>query len=101
MTNAANWDTIVLGGTVLTMEEGREEIANGAVAIAGGRIAAVGPAEELLDLAPTGELINATSCIIMPGLVNTHSHLDTLRYRRRPSAGGGWKAHLAGQRRLT
>jgi len=75
MTNAANWDTIVLGGTVLTMEEGREPITNGAVAIADGTIAAVGPAEELLDLAPTGELINAASCIIMPGLVNTHSHL--------------------------
>jgi hypothetical protein len=74
MGNAANWDTIVLGGTVLTMEEGREPIANGAVAIADGTIAAVGPAEELLDLAPTGELINAASCIIMPGLVNTHSH---------------------------
>jgi 5-methylthioadenosine/S-adenosylhomocysteine deaminase len=57
------------------MEEDSDPIANGAVAIAGGRIAAVGPAEELLELAPTGELLNAAGCVIMPGLVNTHSHL--------------------------
>ena len=75
MAVGASWDKIVLGGTVLTMEPGSRPIANGAVAIAKDRIAAVGPAEELLELAPTGEVITATNCIIMPGLVNTHSHL--------------------------
>lgn len=75
MSVVASWEKIVLGGTVLTMEAGSDPISNGAVAIAGGTIAAVGPAEELVDLAPTGELINASGCIIMPGLVNTHSHL--------------------------
>jgi 5-methylthioadenosine/S-adenosylhomocysteine deaminase len=75
MAKPASWETIVLGGTVLTMEDGCEPIPHGAVAIANGKIAAVGPAEELLDLAPTGELINASTCIVMPGMVNTHSHL--------------------------
>ncbi len=75
MNVAASWEKIILGGTVITMEDGSEPIQNGAVAIANGKIAAVGPAEELLDLAPTGELLNAAGCIIMPGLVNTHSHL--------------------------
>lgn len=75
MSSDANWDMLVLGGTVLTMEPGSEPIRNGAVAVANGRIAAVGPAEELLELAPTGDVLNAGNCIILPGLVNTHSHL--------------------------
>mgnify|MGYP006288164821 CR=1 FL=1 len=73
--NETAWDTLVLGGTVLTMEEGAEPIPNGAVAIADGRIAAVGAADELMDVAPTVETIRATDCLILPGLVNTHSHL--------------------------
>jgi 5-methylthioadenosine/S-adenosylhomocysteine deaminase len=75
MTPAPSWETVVLGGTVLTLEPGAAPIENGAVAIANGRIAAVGPAEALLDLAPTGEVVNATDCLVMPGLVNTHGHL--------------------------
>lgn len=71
----ANWDMLVLGGTVLTMEPGSKPIKNGAVAVADGRVAAVGPAEELLELAPSGEILNAGNCLILPGLVNTHSHL--------------------------
>ena len=72
---AQPWQKLVLGGTVLTMEEGAEPIAEGAVAIADGKIAAVGPAEELLDEAPTGEMVDASGCLVLPGLVNTHSHL--------------------------
>jgi len=75
MSQEANWDMLVVGGTVLTMEEGSEPIKNGAVAVADGRIAAVGPAEELLELSPSGEVLNAGNSIILPGLVNTHSHL--------------------------
>lgn len=75
MSVAASWEKIVLGGTVLTMEPGSAPLANGAVAVADGRIAAVGPAEELLEMAPTGDVVTATSCLILPGLVNTHSHL--------------------------
>jgi len=70
-----SWDLLVYGGTVLTLEPGCRAITNGAVAIADGRIAAVGPAEALLDQAPTGEVLDATGCLVMPGFVNTHSHL--------------------------
>ncbi len=73
--NEPNWDTLVVGGTVLTMEPGSEPIPDGAIAIADGRIAAVGLAEDLLEHAPTGQIVNAGGCLILPGLVNTHSHL--------------------------
>lgn len=75
MSSDANWDMLVVGGTVLTMEPGSEPIRNGAVAVADGRVAAVGPAEELLEMAPTGGVLNAGNCVILPGFVNTHSHL--------------------------
>ena len=75
MGNEANWDMLVVGGTVLTMEPGTKPIKNGAVAVTDGRIAAVGPAEELLELDSSGDVLNAGNSLIMPGLVNTHSHL--------------------------
>ena len=75
MSQDANWDMLVVGGTVLTMEPNTEPIKNGAVAVTDGRIAAVGPAEELLELSPSGAVLNAGNSIILPGLVNTHSHL--------------------------
>jgi 5-methylthioadenosine/S-adenosylhomocysteine deaminase len=75
MNEAANWDRLVVGGTVLTMEPDTEPIKNGAVAVTDGKIAAVGPAEQLLEMAPAGDVLNAGNCLIMPGLVNTHSHL--------------------------
>jgi len=75
MSEEASWDMLVVGGTVLTMEPDSKPIKNGAVAIADGRIAAVGPAEELLEMSPSGEVLNAGNSLILPGLVNTHSHL--------------------------
>ncbi len=75
MNQRAAWDLVVVGATVLTFEPGAEPIENGAVAIAGGRIVAVAPAEQLLELAPSGALLAATDCIVMPGFVNTHGHL--------------------------
>jgi 5-methylthioadenosine/S-adenosylhomocysteine deaminase len=75
MNETANWDRLVVGGTVLTMEPDTEPIKNGAVAVTDGKIAAVGPAEQLLEMAPAGDVPNAGNCLIMPGLVNTHSHL--------------------------
>ena len=50
---------------------------NGAVAVEGGRIAYVGPAGN----APTGERVDLGECALMPGLVNTHSHLELTAMR--------------------
>jgi 5-methylthioadenosine/S-adenosylhomocysteine deaminase len=73
--DTTNWDLLIVGGTILTLEPESEPIVDGAIAVANGRIAAVGLAENLLEHAPTGEVVNAAGCIVLPGLVNTHSHL--------------------------
>lgn len=75
MPSNSTWDLLVLGQTVLTMEPDAPPIEKGAVAIADGKIVAVGPASDLLERAPTCEVLNAGHCLVMPGLVNTHSHL--------------------------
>lgn len=47
-------------------------IADGAVAVASGRISYVGPASG----APTGERCDLGEAVIIPGLVNAHTHLE-------------------------
>jgi len=75
MTDSQSSEKLVLGGTVLTMETGAAPIENGAVAVGDGRIVAVGRGEELLAMFPSAEVIDARGCLVMPGMVNTHSHL--------------------------
>ena len=69
------WDLLILGRLVLTMEDGVAPISGGAVAVANGKIVEIGPAADLLEKAPTCEVLDAGNCLVMPGLVNTHSHL--------------------------
>ena len=54
-----------------------EPIPEGAVAVEGGRIVAVGPAEEVAGAA---ELERFPESAIIPGLVNAHSHLEYAVY---------------------
>lgn len=73
---------------LVTMNPAREEIAGGDVLIRDGVIAAVGQ-----GLAPTGEVLDATGCVVTPGLVNTHHHLYQTLTRAVP---GGQDALLFG-----
>lgn len=69
--------TLVRHADVLvTMDDERREIADGALAWDDGVIAALGTTAELAPLADVAnEVIDATGCVITPGLVNTHHHL--------------------------
>jgi 5-methylthioadenosine/S-adenosylhomocysteine deaminase len=72
---------LVTGGTVVTMDENGTVITNGAVAIDGAAIVAVGAAADLeLGYSPR-ERIDATGHIIMPGLINTHTHAPMVLFR--------------------
>jgi len=57
------------------MEPGAAPVVEGAVAVEGERIVAVGRAAELLVAFPDAERLDAGGGIVMPGLVNTHTHL--------------------------
>jgi cytosine/adenosine deaminase-related metal-dependent hydrolase len=57
-----------------------EPIENGAVAITGNRIAAVGPFEEV-KASHGGDVLDLGEQILLPGLINAHSHLDYTQLR--------------------
>ena len=56
-------------------------VPRGAVAVRGGRIAAVGPEDEVLRAHPDAERIDCGGCVITPGLVDSHTHAVFGRYR--------------------
>ena len=61
---------------LVTMDDARREITDGALAWRDGVIIAVGNSTELAPLATDAdEVIDATGCVVTPGLVNTHHHL--------------------------
>jgi len=73
-------DILVINGTVLTQDESDTEIKNGGVAISREKILATGPAADFADWNAV-RVIDARGGIIMPGLVNTHTHAAMTCFR--------------------
>src|SRR3954464_15079896 len=78
---AAPVSLIVTGGTVVTMNVNHDVIPVGAVAIDGAKIVAVGPAEDIGRRYAARSRIEARDQIILPGLVNTHTHAPMVLFR--------------------
>jgi 5-methylthioadenosine/S-adenosylhomocysteine deaminase len=72
---------VVSGGTVVTVDAASRVIANGAVAIDGADIVAVDTADSITKQFRGRETIDATGQIILPGLINTHTHAPMVLYR--------------------
>ncbi|MEP1123279.1 MAG: amidohydrolase family protein [Ilumatobacter sp.] len=68
-------DTILLADTVLTMEPGAEPLVDGAIAVSGDRIVAVGPAGALRAAHPQAQIVGGPGHLALPGLINAHQHL--------------------------
>lgn len=68
-------DTILSGGIVVTMNQNFDLIADGAVAVSDEIIVAVGPREEILARYESERVVDCQGQIIMPGLVNAHTHV--------------------------
>jgi 5-methylthioadenosine/S-adenosylhomocysteine deaminase len=73
-------DLLIVNGTVLTLDPPGTVIQNGAVVICGDRITWVGPAAEA-PVTSTTRRLDARGGIIMPGLVNTHTHAAMTLFR--------------------
>ena len=81
---------------LVTMDDERREIANGAVFVRDNVIEQVGPSDQLPQDAD--EVIDASGHVVMPGLVNTHHHMYQSLTRAIPAAQDaelfGWLGNL-------
>jgi 5-methylthioadenosine/S-adenosylhomocysteine deaminase len=75
-----NSDILVLNGKLLTMDSRGTQFKNGAVAIEGEKIVALGSAADLSSW-NASRIIDARGGIIMPGLVNAHTHAAMTCFR--------------------
>ena len=77
-----SWDIVITGGTLITMSAGMEIIEDSLVGIKDGLISAVGRNNDhAFATSKAKETIDASGCIVMPGLVNTHTHIPMVCFR--------------------
>src|SRR4029453_4265801 len=74
-------DLLVTGGTVVTLSSSGRVIPSGAVAIPGAHLAAVDSAGGVAKQFRGRETIDASGQIVLPGLINTHTHAPMVLYR--------------------
>ena len=68
-------DTILTHALVVTVDDERRVISDGAVAILGDRLAAVGKTADVLAAWTADDIRDASRFVITPGLINTHVHI--------------------------
>lgn len=68
-------DVLLTGGTVITMNADYEVFEDGAVAIRDDAIVAVGPSGTVSSKYEAEETVDCSGQVIMPGLVNAHTHV--------------------------
>ena len=73
-------DVLITGGTLITMDGTHRIIENGAIAVRGGEIVQIGTAAELRGIRAR-QTINAKGKVIIPGLVNAHTHIPMSLFR--------------------
>jgi len=74
-------DTIISGGTVVTVNNDMDVIEDGGVAIKDGTICGVGKRKAMEGQFKAKTVLNASGKIVMPGLVNTHTHIPMVMFR--------------------
>ncbi|MCH2277449.1 MAG: amidohydrolase [Vicinamibacterales bacterium] len=79
--NPIEVDLLLTGGTVITMDRAARVITNGAVAVDGADIVAVGSAAEVASAITALEIVDTSGRIVLPGFVNTHTHAPMVMFR--------------------
>ena len=72
-------DMILSAAAVLTMDAENRVIPDGAVAITGTKLSAIGTKAEMVASHPGTPLRELGNCVVMPGLINAHAHSGFLR----------------------
>ncbi|MBN6360507.1 amidohydrolase [Providencia huaxiensis] len=77
---ATSADIIIVDGTILTMDAQKQIIDHGTVVIKGNKIIAVG-GPELAQSYQAPNILKVDGDIVMPGLINTHTHASMTVFR--------------------
>jgi 5-methylthioadenosine/S-adenosylhomocysteine deaminase len=72
--------TVLDGGVVVTMNDHRQILDAGVVVIDGARLAYVGPRDGF-DALPGDRVVDCRGLLLMPGLINTHTHTCMALFR--------------------
>ncbi len=79
-TQTPQYDLLILGGTIVTMDTDRNVIEDGAIAIKDHKIVTIGKASNMKNIRAK-ETIDARGKVIIPGLINTHTHVPMTLFR--------------------
>lgn len=74
-------DLLVLNGTLVTMDKDHRVIPNAGIAVAGGRIVAVGSRADIIGSYTAAQTVDASERLIIPGLINGHTHIPMTLFR--------------------
>ena len=78
---AVDVDILIVGATIVTMNSQHEVIENGAIAIRDGSIFMLGTRRVVERNSRAKRVINASGKVIIPGLINTHTHVPMSLFR--------------------
>lgn len=76
-----NSDIIIKNGTIVTVDSTNTVIENGAIVILDNKIIEIGNTDVILQKYTAEQIIDAEGNIVMPGLVNVHTHLAMTIFR--------------------
>ena len=74
-------DILILGGLIVTMDQDETIHQEGAVAINDGKIVDLGEIERIRSTYRGNTEIDGTGCVVMPGLINVHTHSPMTVFR--------------------
>jgi 5-methylthioadenosine/S-adenosylhomocysteine deaminase len=74
-------DMLVSGATLVTMDGTRRVLDDGAIAVKGDTILAIGPSKEIASRYEAAQKIDASGKLIIPGLINGHTHIPMVLMR--------------------
>jgi atrazine chlorohydrolase/5-methylthioadenosine/S-adenosylhomocysteine deaminase len=74
-------DVLITNGTIVTQNNSRDIIEDGAIAITDEQISAVGSADRLEAETTPSQLIDAGGGAVIPGLINPHTHVSDILLR--------------------
>jgi len=82
---AVGYDLVVTNATIVTMDPGRRVVENGVIAVNGDTIAFIGASSDFQRKTMEGvtakQTIDAKGKLIMPGLINGHTHIPMVLMR--------------------